>query len=330
MKILVFEYITGGGFAQEELPKSLFNEGMLMLKALLSELDSLPAIQLTVLLDWRCKDVEFFDKIEIVWVSSEKNVYELLPELIDTADLVWPVAPEIGLELQKISWLVESKAKGLLNSSSQAVASCSDKLLTAQELRKNTAAVVETTRLDVFSQEIAGEWVIKPKDGAGCINSYFVTCQVEFDEINAQISNREAYIIQPYINGESLSLSCLFKDGKAWLLCCNRQQVLIKQGKFELHGCEVNIPTKHLAIYQQLIDAVAKSILGLWGYVGIDIIQPEFGNPLILEINPRLTTSYAGINQALGFNVAEAVINMRDNQPIIQFKHDSQYNINLQ
>ena len=35
MKILVFEYITGGGFNKHELPDALANEGRLMLQALL-------------------------------------------------------------------------------------------------------------------------------------------------------------------------------------------------------------------------------------------------------------------------------------------------------
>lgn len=38
MKILVFEYITGGGFNRQELPASLAREGRLMLLALLDGL----------------------------------------------------------------------------------------------------------------------------------------------------------------------------------------------------------------------------------------------------------------------------------------------------
>ncbi|MCK5830553.1 MAG: ATP-grasp domain-containing protein [Methylococcales bacterium] len=329
MKVLIFEFITGGGFAQKDLPESLFNEGLLMLNALIKDFDSLPSIRLTVMLDWRCKELELPDNIEVVWVSNKQSVYDLLPDLIESSDAVWPIAPELDSELQQISLLIECKFKRLLNSSSQAAAICSDKLVTAQVLQKNKQAIVETIQLDFFSNKIVEPWVIKPKDGVGCLDTHFISTQDEFDKIYALIACKENYIIQPYIQGEVLSLSCLFKGGKAWLLCCNRQQVSIKQGKFELEACEVNIKTNDHMGYQLLIEGIAESIEGLWGYVGIDIIQPKEGGSLTLEINPRLTTSYVGINQATGINVAETVISMVDNQPIIRHTHNKQQIINL-
>jgi predicted ATP-grasp superfamily ATP-dependent carboligase len=330
MKILIFEFITGGGLAQKEIPESLFNEGQIMLKALLSNLVSLPHIQLTLLLDCRNSELDIPEKINVVWVSNEQNIDQLLPELIEASDFVWPVAPEMDLELYKVSALVESKAKRLLNSSSQTVGICSNKFLTAQRLKKNGLAVVETHLLNGFSQIIeGGAWVIKPKDGVGCLNSYFVSSQNEFDRINSQIEDKSHYIIQPYITGEPLSLSCLFKNGKAWLICCNRQHVAIKQNEFELEACEVNISTNKHQLYQQIIERIAQSIPGFWGYVGIDIIQSEFDTPLILEINPRLTTSFAGINKATGVNIGKEVINLVDNKPVIKQTHNKQITIQL-
>lgn len=329
MKVLIFEFITGGGFAQKDLPESLLKEGLLMLKALIKDFGFGPSVKLTVMLDWRCKNIELPDNIKIVWVSNEQNVYDCLSELIESSDAVWPIAPETESELLHISLLVESKCKRLLNSSSQAVAVCSDKLLTAQALEKGGLDIVETTQLNFFSGKIVKPFVVKLKDGVGCLNNYFVIDQNEFDKINVVIDNKEQFIVQPYIKGETLSLSCLFKNGKAWLLCCNRQQVSIYQGKFELNACEVNIATKNRESYQLLINNIAEAIDGLWGYVGIDIIQPELGEPLVLEINPRLTTSYAGINNATDINVADAVMNMLDRQPDIQPTENKQYTINL-
>ncbi|MCF6203484.1 MAG: ATP-grasp domain-containing protein [Methylococcaceae bacterium] len=330
MKILIFEFITGGGLAQKDISEALFNEGQIMLKALLSDLVSLPHIQLTLLLDCRNRELEIPEKINVVWVSNEQNIDQFLLELIEAFDFVWPVAPEMDLELYKVSASVEGKAKRLLNSSSQAVAICSDKLLTAQILKKNGLAVIETYLLDSFLQSIeSGAWVIKPKDGVGCLNSYYISCQNEFDRINTQIADKGHFIIQPYITGEPLSLSCLFKNGEAWLICCNRQQVAIKQKKFELEACEVNISTNKRQLYQQLIEKIAQSITGLWGYVGIDIIQSEFEMPLILEINPRLTTSFSGINKATGINIGKEVINLVDNKPAIQHTRNKQITIQL-
>jgi predicted ATP-grasp superfamily ATP-dependent carboligase len=45
----------------------------------------------------------------------------------------------------------------------------------------------------------------------------------------------------------------------------------------------------------------------LWGYVGVDLVLADAG-PIVLEINPRLTTSYCGLRDALGINPAALVL----------------------
>jgi predicted ATP-grasp superfamily ATP-dependent carboligase len=329
LKLLIFEYITGGGFVQDEIPESLANEGLLMLQALIDELTPLSSIQVTVLLDWRFNQLKLPENIKSVFISNGQSVFDVLPELIQDSDLVWPIAPEMDYILQKITALVEIEDKQLLNSSLKAVSICSDKLLTYQILKEQSIAVVDSVGLDIFLPTVYGSWVIKPKDGAGCLNSFFISSKHEFSKIKEQIPQTSNYIIQPYIEGDSLSLSCIFKNGKAWLLCCNRQQVSIKQGRFELNACEVNIAIDKNELYQQLIGQVASAIPALWGYVGIDLIQPASGDPLILEINPRLTTSYVGINQALGINVAKVVLEMIDNDPLFKKTLNKQHTVLL-
>jgi predicted ATP-grasp superfamily ATP-dependent carboligase len=328
-KILVFEFITGGGFSQQELPESLAKEGLIMLKALIYELASLSNIELTVVLDWRIEAFKLPINSQFITVSSTQNIYDLLPDLIEGSDFFWPIAPEMDGALQKITQLAEQKSKQLLNSSSQAIAVCSDKLKTIQCLKNQGINTVEGIQLDKFRRQFSLPWVIKSKDGVGCLNSYFISSQQAFIHINSQIESKSDYLIQPYIKGDSLSLSCLFRQGKAWLLCCNRQLISIVNGKFELQSCIVNIVTENHIIYQGLLNQIANAIPGLYGYVGIDIIQPEQCPALVLEINPRLTTSYAGINQATGFNVAKAIVEMSDIVPIIENRCDKQMTVSL-
>lgn len=328
-KILVFEFIIGGGLAQDDLPESLAREGLLMLKTLVEELSQIPSIQLTVLLDWRYAKLDLAKNINTVVIAKNSVINDVLAKLIEESDLVWPIAPESDLILQKISALVEAKNRRLLNSSAEAVTLCSDKLLTAKLLKQQGIAVIESRQLNGFIADFVEPKVIKPKDGVGCLNCYYVSCNNEFEQIVGQIEQPLKYIYQPYINGDTLSLSCLFKKQKAWLLCCNRQQVSMTQGRFQLNACEINIPTKNRLMYQQIINQIAKIIPGLWGYVGIDIIQPEFEQALILEINPRLTTSYVGIKQSLGLNVAKIIVKMLDKAPEIINTQNKQHVINL-
>jgi len=328
MKILVFEFITGGGFSQEELPKSLAKEGLMMLEILIGELAVLASVELTVLLDFRIKLLDLPKGVRVVRVESGQSVYTMLPQLIELSDWVWPIAPEMNSELEKISALVVSKKKKLLNSSLDAVVLCGDKFLTYQMLKSKGIAVVDTQELNNISPKFPEKWVVKPKEGVGCLSTYLVTNKALFEELMLQIECKD-YIFQPYIEGEALSLSCLFKDRAGWLLCCNRQKMLNEQNQFKLSACEVNIKTENLAQYQNLVDQVSAAIPGLWGYVGIDIIQPKEAKPLILEINPRLTTSYVGIHQAIGVNVAQVVLEMIQKKPQISRANDKTITVSI-
>ncbi|KAF3977418.1 MAG: ATP-grasp domain-containing protein [Methylococcales symbiont of Iophon sp. n. MRB-2018] len=325
--ILVFEYITGGGFAQQELPASLANEGQLMLNALIQQLAELTAIQITVLQDWRCQIPLTAENIQAILLSKEQSVIPLLAKWIDKVDAVWLIAPETDDVLTKLSQLVEEKSKVLLNSQSVAVAICSNKLATIEQLKKHAVPVVDTVQLNTSLPSWQSPWVVKTKDGVGCENIHYISDYNELGKLMTDLECLSRYVIQPYINGDSLSLSCLFKDGKAWLLCCNKQQILPQGGGFKLSACEVNISHNRQGWYQQLIAKVAKALPGLWGYVGIDIIQTVQGETLILEINPRLTTSFVGIKQATGVNVAKLVLAMIEGHPVIKTKQNEQITV---
>jgi predicted ATP-grasp superfamily ATP-dependent carboligase len=74
---------------------------------------------------------------------------------------------------------------------------------------------------------------------------------------------------------------------------------------------------------------VAEAIPGLWGYAGIDLIEtPE--QILVLEINPRLTTSFAGLNTALGINVAGLVLQLVQGEPAIQCTAGHPVTVNIE
>jgi predicted ATP-grasp superfamily ATP-dependent carboligase len=54
---------------------------------------------------------------------------------------------------------------------------------------------------------------------------------------------------------------------------------------------------------------IARVLPGLAGYIGVDVMVGENGLR-VLEVNPRLTTSYAGLEQAIGRNPAELILDM--------------------
>ena len=83
-----------------------------------------------------------------------------------------------------------------------------------------------------------------------------------------------------------------------------------------------------LSVYEGLVVSVAQAFPELWGYVGIDLIEtPE--KVFVLEINPRLTTSFAGIFDALGINVAENVLQLVKGKPTIKSMCSQTINIQV-
>ncbi len=314
MKILVFEYVTGGGFSRECIPDTLAAEGLLMLKALLQDLSEIADIKLSVMLDIRFADEisEYAGAIEIVTIDEHQSVLEIFQKQVERCDAVWPVAPEMNNILFDLTRMIEQLGKRLLSSSSEAVAITSNKLETFRHLIQEQIETVPSESFIAHEFQPIGRHVIKPIDGMGCERTFRVDDAEDWALVKSQLGETP-YIVQPYIDGTPASLSCLFNHGKGWLLCHNIQRIEIKDCRFKLNACRVNEPGVN-ENYQALVDRVAHALPGLSGYAGIDIIEtPKY--IAVLEINPRLTTSYAGIREALGVNVAAEVLRMPQNQP---------------
>ena len=98
-------------------------------------------------------------------------------------------------------------------------------------------------------------------------------------------------------------------DGRARLLACNRQKVRIAGGAFRFDGVSVNAIADRDGRYAELASRVGRALPGLWGYCGVDFIETADG-PVVIEVNPRLTTSYAGLHRAIGQNPAQLVLGL--------------------
>lgn len=307
MRIFVFEYVTGGGMLSESVAPSLVYEGDMMLGALINDLADLPDVALTTLRDARLGEPGWF--AEVHYVQSEDEFRRGWQTLLDDAEAVWPIAPETDARLERLSRDITAAGKILLNSRPEAVRIAASKLRTLQRLGERGLPVVPTYRPSDYPLDTARSWVVKPDDGVGCLGARI--CRGR-DELTAMIhgpGSGEAYVIQPFIEGIPASLCLLCRDGAARLLSCNVQRVAVANDEFHLLGCIVNGIAEGRTRYARLAREIAAAMPGLWGIVGVDLIAAEQG-PLLLEINPRLTTSYVGLRTSLGENPAELVLNL--------------------
>ncbi len=310
VKILVFEYITGGGFNKQALPDSLIGEGRLMLNALLDNLTRLDDLDLTVMLDWRLADSLSGTCINTVIIKQEHDITEEFARLVMQSDWVWPIAPEFDGILQTLCQAVASLGKTLLTSPAAAVAIAGNKFKTYELLKRHHIAAVPTRMLGY--EYFPGEWIVKPVDGVGCADSYVVSDRQDFEQMSVR---KGQYIIQPHLQGTKTSLSCLFKQGRGWLVCANLQRFELINKQYQLADIVVN-HHQDLGDYQAVITKIAQALPELWGYVGIDLIETA-AQTWVLEINPRLTTSFVGMYDALGINIAEAVLQLLHSEPML-------------
>jgi predicted ATP-grasp superfamily ATP-dependent carboligase len=306
VKILVFEYITGGGFNKQALPDSLAGEGDLMLNALLNNLAELNNLEVTVMRDWR---LDSLTEVNTIIIGPEHDVTEEFVRLVKQSDLVWPIAPEFDGILQTLCQTVEALGKILLTSPAAAVAIAGNKFKTYERLNRHHITAVPTLMFD--NTYSPGEWVVKPIDGVGGADSYVITNQQDFDRIGPL---KGEYVIQPHLQGVKTSLSCLFKQGRGWLVCANLQRFEFINRQYHLAEIVVNHQPDH-GLYQSVINKIALALPELWGYVGIDLIEND--RLWVLEINPRLTTSFVGIHAASGINIAEAVLQLLHGEPML-------------
>jgi len=308
MKILIFEYINGGGFADTDLPPSLAREGWLMLTAVLNDLLASGEHEITVLLDKRCA-ANVPHGINIITVLPQDDVLAIFTEALQHCDAVLPIAPETEQILWTLCATIEHAGKKLLSSPSSAVAKTADKMETFSVLSAHPIPTVPSHRLDKYPHFYEQGTVIKARDGAGCENCFVFYNEDDFERLLVSLHNPEHYLIQPFISGVALSLSALFNNGTAQLLCVNRQFIsILENQRLKLAGCEVNCHVEKVA-FQAIVEQIAQAIPDLWGYVGIDLIKHN-DQLFVVEINPRLTSSYTGIHEALGLNVMELVMQL--------------------
>lgn len=325
LKLLVFEHITGGGLNKSELPESLANEGLLMLQSLINDLAPIETVEVFTMLDFRLLELFTTQLTNIHIIDSEKDCYKEFNRLVSICDAVWPIAPESDWILQSLCEAVKRSGKILLTSSADSVAIAGNKWLTYEHLCSHSIATIPTQRLVDFDYS-SGEWMVKVIDGVGCADSYLVSSQAEFETLGPTL-DKGKYIIQPHYQGEKTSLSCLFKKGRGWLLCANRQHFELIDRQYHLTEITVNfVPDS--SKYVHLVKQLANAMPGLWGYAGIDLIETS-DEIFVLEINPRLTTSYAGIHEALGINCANAVLDLMTGEPQLQTTRNQPVNIQI-
>ncbi len=279
-----------------------------MRDALLRDFSDVTDIDIVTTYDVRLAKPE--SAVQAIFVDEEENPEIIWQQHLTDCDACLIVAPETGGILCQLTQMVEAQAVQNLGSHSSAVAIASNKYETYQWLMKaNIATLPSYTAYEVLEAPLnsVNGFIVKPNDGAGCeATNYFA----DKPALVTWLANHthENLIIQPYQQGQAASISALFKQGQAWVLSCNEQMIDIQEDNHvHLIGCRVNAFHQYLAVFNQLVKQIAIALPTLNGYAGIDVII-EGNNVFVVEINPRITTSYIGLRESLGYNPAKLIL----------------------
>ena len=302
------EFITGGGLCNEDLPQSLAKEGALMRDALLQDLSELPYDIITTL-DSRVKNDALQANIHGACrlVLANDNVWQMWETLIKSCDAVWLIAPETDSVLQKLTQMAAQHGKLILGCGLASIEVASKKMATYLALEAAGIVSVPTYTLENWPKS-HWIWLAKPNDGAGCSD---IACFNNPDDLQDWIEDNHkqlTHVIQAFQPGDAASISCIMKNGKAYLLSCNSQHIEINNQLLSYTGGVVNGMRDYWPQFEFIANKIAQSLPDLAGFVGIDVIVDD-DEIVVVEINPRLTTSYVGLRESIGANPAELVIN---------------------
>lgn len=301
MKHFLFEFITGGGLIGEPLTDSLVNEGTLIIKTLINELITSGNKNIVITRDERIESIDDRISQKIIHKSCENQ----LIEDIKKSDICWLIAPETKNHLYKLTELFIKNSNLYIGSDLKSVKLTSSKLATSLFLMNADICTPETTKLDDFIPKSKTGWIIKPDDGVGAQDCFLLQDKSEVKiYIEKGLSN---YIIQPYIEGEHLSISILAYNKKIQLLSCNKQVLEIKNKSVSLSSIFVNQCLYYQNEMRELAEKIITIIPGLSGYIGIDLIKCD-NKLFVIDINPRFTTSYAGISRSLNQNITKKIL----------------------
>ncbi|MHA2393574.1 MAG: ATP-grasp domain-containing protein [Promethearchaeota archaeon] len=340
-KIFVFEYVSGGGFSQIDIPNSLFCEGFSMLRTIIEDFKSLE-FEISTLIDSRIKHLSKLLTTDHVEMITKKDVLlKKFKTLVNQCDSAFIIAPESSNLLYKFTKIIKKYDKTLLSTNIKAIKIGSSKLTTDKFFQENSIFTPKTYLIPIKKQMLDIEFivqkynelnkpiVVKPNNGVGAESIYFFETQDQirnfFQEFKQKIDIRRDYILQEYIAGKDLSASLIGVSSNMnpqikipLLLSINSQNVNVKSSNYESEYFGGYTPIEnHQEKSLKLTKILEKTNFSQFsGYFGIDLIINEDSKFCFIEINPRLTTSYIGLRNVINENPADIIVQSKLNHQL--------------
>lgn len=241
-----------------------------------------------------CRDVRVITTID-----------ERVVDVALRADATVLIAPEIDRCLEAIAREIVDAGGRLIGGSVKAIRIASDKLELSRWLARANVPALPSTRAESGSRT-SMPCVVKPRFGAGSVDVLSLAADTPVPRL------RTESIVTPL--GVGVAASVLSLAGPAGVLpCCPCRQDLTDDGRFEYLGGRAPLPDKLSFRASRLAHLAVSSLPDPLGFFGVDLLLGEEAeDDLVVEINPRLTTSYLGLRQLTHENLAQHALDIAD------------------
>jgi len=330
-KIFVFEFVSGGGYNQIDIPSSLFCEGYAMLRTTIEDFKKL-GFQIITLLDIRIEFLSQYLKADMIELVKNNDEYiKNYTECVKESSYCFIIAPEFSNILYNLTKIAKDNKKTVLSVDLEGIWLGTSKLITYNFFLENKVNTPQTYAIP-FKKKFDLEFVlqkfytlrcpiiIKPEDGVGSESIFYFETKEQiihfFEDSNEKLDLSRNYILQEYIDGEDLSASiinnvCSEKPETMNLiiLSINAQIIKFKDSINDSIYLGGFTPVIDYALLKDSLEKILKNmdLSSFRGYFGIDFIKKADNSLYFIEINPRLTTSYIGIRNILEYNPLEMI-----------------------
>lgn len=288
MRVFFAEYLSG--LTDEPLDAGLLAQGLAMRDAVLADLLACaaqdPALAISCAVTAQAPLPPGFGAVRQLALQPGESAVDFVRRQAAGHDAVWLVAPETD---------------GLLAALCEAVPPAQWLGCDAASIRLATSKARTTELLHARGvltphafASAAQAWVVKPDDGVGGTDA---RRHARRDAAEADLAQRRAAaVLEPWVEGAAMSLTLLCDGrGGAELWSVNRQAIEVDaDGALIERGVEPISVLAELAL-QQLAQQVARALPGLFGPVGIDYVAHPARGPVLIEVNPRVTSVYGGL-----------------------------------
>jgi predicted ATP-grasp superfamily ATP-dependent carboligase len=302
VRVFVSEFVAGGALAGTLPELSMRREGLSMLRAVTADIARLPGCSVVTTLE---RGLLATLPGEVILIEDPVQESDVFDRLLGQVDAVLVIAPETGGVLAERCRRVNASGVISWNCTPAAIELCGDKLGLAEHLESHGLPTIPTQLANFSRPPASFAWpvVLKPRDGAGSCLTFLVRDAGEWKRVVELVQSAGTAgqcLVQPFVVGQALSIGVNIPlDGLRTECLLVGEQHLSADGRFHYQGGTIPaaIPAAAVVAIRNLVHATCQTIPGLAGYIGLDLVLTDQDGPVIVEINPRLTTAYVGYRQ---------------------------------